>query len=87
MGLLYAQRPFREYPAMEGAATQVPLPPDYQAKAEVVLGRLMYPSRAGGRGGGGGSGGGAGVGGGFGGGSSFGGGAGVGAKETVGAGF
>ena len=82
MSLLYAQRPFREYPAMEGAATQVPLPPDYQAKAEVVLGRLMYPSRAGGRGGGGGSGGGsgggAGVGGGFGGGSSFGGGAGVG---------
>ena len=56
--LLLAQQPFRVYRAMEGAATEVPLPPDYQQPAELVLGRLMYPStgRGGGRGGGGGGG-------------------------------
>jgi hypothetical protein len=52
-GLLVAQRPFREYIPMEGAASAAALPPDYQAKAELVLGRLMYPSGGfGGRGGG-----------------------------------
>ena len=54
---LWAQRPFREYIPMEGADSAAALPPDYQNKAEFVLGRLMYPSgggfgRGGGRGGG-----------------------------------
>ncbi len=44
------QREFRVYPAMEGY-DDLPLPPDYRARAEFVVGRLMYPSR-GGRGGG-----------------------------------
>lgn len=51
--LLPAQKPFRVYRAMEGAATESPLPPDYQQPAELVLGRLMYPSTGRGRGGGG----------------------------------
>jgi len=46
------QREFRVYPAMEGY-DDLPLPSDYKAKAEFVVGRLMYPSRQGGRGGGG----------------------------------
>lgn len=46
------QREFRVYPAMEGY-DDLPLPPDYRDKAEFVVGRLMYPSRRGGRGGGG----------------------------------
>lgn len=50
---LFAQRPFREYTPMEGADSAAALPPDYQNKAELVLGRLMYPSAGrGGRGGG-----------------------------------
>jgi uncharacterized protein DUF4159 len=56
-GALLAQRPFREYIPMEGAESAASLPPDYQGKAEVVLGRLMYPSGGvGGRGRGGGRG-------------------------------
>jgi hypothetical protein len=59
--ILLAQKPFREYPAMEGRDTEVSLPPDYAAKTEFVLGRLMYPSGGrGGRGGGFGFGGGGG---------------------------
>ena len=54
---LWAQRPFREYPPMEGGESVAALPPDYLNKAELVLGRLMYPS-SGGRGGRGGGGGG-----------------------------
>lgn len=51
--LLHGQRPFREYPALEGADSETGLPADYQANAELILGRLMYPSRGGGfRGGG-----------------------------------
>ncbi|MEO8597848.1 MAG: DUF4159 domain-containing protein [Candidatus Solibacter sp.] len=51
---LFAQRPFREYPPMEGGDSVAALPPDYQSPAELVLGRLMYPSGGGrGRGGGG----------------------------------
>lgn len=46
------QRPFRSYTPMEGADSEAGLPPDFQNKAEVVLGRLMYPSGGGGRGGG-----------------------------------
>jgi hypothetical protein len=44
VGLLLAQRPFREYPPLEGWETAAALPPDHQAKTEVVLGRLMFPS-------------------------------------------
>jgi hypothetical protein len=50
---LWAQRPFREYIPMEGKDSEAALPPDYLNKAELVLGRLMYPSGGGfGRGGG-----------------------------------
>ncbi len=53
LAVLPAQRPFREYTPMEGADSAAALPPDYQNKAELVLGRLMYPSAGrGGRGGG-----------------------------------
>jgi hypothetical protein len=41
--------PFREYPSFEGADAEAPLPDDWDVPAEVVVGRLMYPS-AGGRG-------------------------------------
>lgn len=44
LSFLLAQRPFREYPPMEGLDTAARLPADYQAPAELVLGRLMYPS-------------------------------------------
>ena len=40
---LYAfQRPFRIYPSME-PYDNIPLPPDWQEKAEWVFARLMYP--------------------------------------------
>ncbi len=39
---LFAQRPFREYPAWEYYG--YPLPQDYQAPAEWTFARLMYPS-------------------------------------------
>lgn len=45
-GALYAQREFRQYPPMEGAESDAPLPADYQKPSEFVLGRLMYPSAA-----------------------------------------
>lgn len=41
--------PFREYPSFEGADAAAELPDDWNVPAEVVVGRLMYPS-AGGRG-------------------------------------
>lgn len=47
--ILLAQRPFRSYPGLEGADTETELPADFNKGAELVLGRLMYPS--GGRGG------------------------------------
>jgi len=50
--LLLAQRPFRSYPAMEGAATETELPADFNNPAELVMGRLMYPSSGRGRRGG-----------------------------------
>jgi uncharacterized protein DUF4159 len=37
------ERPFRVYPSLE-QYDEVPLPPDWQEKAEWVFGRLMYPS-------------------------------------------
>ena len=43
MGALCAfQKPFRVYPSME-AYDDIPLPPDWQEKAEWVQARLMYP--------------------------------------------
>ncbi|MEO8369332.1 MAG: DUF4159 domain-containing protein [Candidatus Solibacter sp.] len=45
---LWAQRPFREYIPMEGGDSVAALPSDYLDKAELVLGRLMYPSGGGG---------------------------------------
>ncbi|MBV8817482.1 MAG: DUF4159 domain-containing protein [Acidobacteriaceae bacterium] len=42
IGLIYAQKPFRQYPAIE--YYDFPLPPDYQDKTEWVFGRLMYPA-------------------------------------------
>src|SRR5690349_14665587 len=41
--VLYAERPFRVYRALEAQA-EVDLPPDYQVPGELVIGRLMYPS-------------------------------------------
>src|SRR5581483_12097018 len=53
LAVLPAQRPFREYTPMEGVDSEAVIPPDYQNKAELILGRLMYPfSGRGGRGGG-----------------------------------
>ena len=40
-----AQREFREYPSFEGADADAPLPPDWNVPGELVIGRLMYPSR------------------------------------------
>src|SRR5690242_15953192 len=39
----HAQRPFRDYPPLEGAESAAPIPPDYQVPGEFVFGRLMYP--------------------------------------------
>ena len=39
---VYAQRPFRVYPSMEGY-DNIPVPPDYNEKTEWVQARLMYP--------------------------------------------
>ncbi len=47
VALLEAQREFRVFEAMEGADSEANLPADYGAKSELVLGRLMYPSRGG----------------------------------------
>ena len=44
-GALYAQRPFRVYPSVEGYDT-MPLPPDWQRSAEWTFARLMYPHYA-----------------------------------------
>jgi hypothetical protein len=43
-GLATAQLPFREYDNFEGHSASAGLPADYAVPAEVVLGRLMYPS-------------------------------------------
>ncbi len=42
MGVVYAQRPFREYPSVEGYESD-PLPIDWQRHAEWAFARLMYP--------------------------------------------
>jgi hypothetical protein len=41
LSVLFAQRPFKEYPAME--YTDFPLPPDWNQKAEWTRARLRYP--------------------------------------------
>ncbi|MGH9558458.1 MAG: DUF4159 domain-containing protein [Bryobacteraceae bacterium] len=41
LGILRAQRPFKEYPAIE--YTNFPLPPDYRQNAEWTRARLRYP--------------------------------------------
>jgi Domain of unknown function (DUF4159) len=51
LAILHAyQRPFRTYIPMEGRDSEAALPPDFGNPAELVLGRLMYPSGAGGGG-------------------------------------
>src|ERR1700733_10644839 len=42
LGVLYAQRPFREYPSVEGYDS-IPLPNDWRRQAEWPFARLMYP--------------------------------------------
>jgi hypothetical protein len=43
IGAVYAfQRPFRQYPSLEGY-DEIPLPPDWNEKTEWVFARLMYP--------------------------------------------
>jgi hypothetical protein len=42
IGVLFAQRAFREYPSVE-YGTSVPLPPDWRKPAEWTFARLMYP--------------------------------------------
>jgi hypothetical protein len=41
LGFLFAQKPFREYPALE--YTNFPLPPDYQETHDWARARLKYP--------------------------------------------
>jgi Domain of unknown function (DUF4159) len=48
VGILFAQRPWREYPGRE--YNDFPLPSDYMEKSEWVFARLMYPAFQGGRG-------------------------------------
>jgi len=43
--------PFREYESFEGAEAAAPIPDDWNVPADFVVGRLMYPSAGGGRGG------------------------------------
>jgi hypothetical protein len=40
-----APREFRVYPSFEGEDADAPLPPDWTIPGELVIGRLMYPSR------------------------------------------
>jgi len=42
LGALYAQRPFRQYPSVEGYDS-MPLPTDWKRHAEWAFARLMYP--------------------------------------------
>ena len=42
LGVLYAQRPFREYPSVE-YGERLPLPNDWRRPAEFAFARLMYP--------------------------------------------
>jgi hypothetical protein len=42
LSALFAQKPWREYPAFE--YNDFPIPPDYQEKTEWAFARLMYPN-------------------------------------------
>lgn len=42
-GILRAQKPFREWPAIEYRMGEIPVPKDYQRPAEWVRARLRYP--------------------------------------------
>ncbi|MCC6201555.1 MAG: DUF4159 domain-containing protein [Gammaproteobacteria bacterium] len=46
-GTAQAQREFRVYDSWEGEDSEVALPKDYAVPADVVIGRLMYPSGSG----------------------------------------
>ena len=48
IGVVYGQRPFREYPGWE--YNDFPLPPDWRQPGEWVFARLMYPPIGGGYG-------------------------------------
>jgi hypothetical protein len=41
LGVVYAQRAFRQFPGVE--YYRFPLPPDWNEKTEFVFARLMYP--------------------------------------------
>ena len=43
IGVLVAQKPYRLYPSVEGYDETMPLPLDWQRKAEWTFARLMYP--------------------------------------------
>jgi hypothetical protein len=43
LGVLLAQRPFREFTGTEYRIGEIPLPPDYQEKTEWAFARLMFP--------------------------------------------
>ena len=44
LGALYAfQRPLRQFNGVEYAIGDIPMPPDWQEKAEWAFARLMYP--------------------------------------------
>jgi Domain of unknown function (DUF4159) len=43
IGILRAQKPFKEYAAVEYTRGQIPLPKDYERNAEWVRARLRYP--------------------------------------------
>lgn len=44
-GIAPAPREFRVYPSFEGDDADAPLPGDWKVPGELVVGRLMYPSR------------------------------------------
>ena len=43
LGVLHAQRPFKEYPGTEYSVGEIPLPPGWDQQAEFTFARLMFP--------------------------------------------
>jgi hypothetical protein len=43
LGVLFAQRPFREYPGTEYGVGDIPLPPDWNQPSEFTFARMMFP--------------------------------------------
>jgi hypothetical protein len=43
LGVLHAQRPFREYPGTEYSVGEIPLPSDWNQPAEFTFARMMFP--------------------------------------------